>query len=245
MNTVIKIVKSSIGILLLMFKLPSIIEHCWIAKNRPGYKTVASTTFSLSFIFLFSSAYVICPHLPERIQNSDAVFLSIVVGLDVLALAAMAFWRADTWSKLPNAATWFLCQGLFAFLGGWVFAIIALILIILSLVVFLIQMSLWALHININVGAVIPDPARIRSVFDRSPEESAASGSGADVESQDMFNDELKQKQSLGPDKTLVHDESQDSIYGNTYVDKDSGKEYRVTETDAFGHPVKVEEKWP
>ena len=51
-------------------------------------------------------------------------------------------------------------------------------------------------------------------------------------------------RKDWAPDKTLEHDESQDSIYGNTYVDRDSGKEYVVTKTDACGHPTEVEEKW-
>ena len=92
-------------------------------------------------------------------------------------------------------------------------------------------------------------PLTTPSQMSSAPEESSSSGtasnSGIDVESQDMFNGKLVHTRPLGPDQHLEHDKSQDSIYGNTYVDRDSGKEYRVIETDAFGHPTKVEEKWP
>ena len=64
------------------------------------------------------------------------------------------------------------------------------------------------------------------------------------LESQDMFNTQLRRVNGYSPDSILIHDSNQDSIYGNTYVDKDTGKEYRVVETDASGRPTKVEEKW-
>ena len=80
---------------------------------------------------------------------------------------------------------------------------------------------------------------------DSSSSNSSESISGIAVEHEDMFNDGVKITPSLGPNRHLEHDSSQDSIYGNTYVDRDNGKEYIVTETDAFGHPTRVEEKWP
>lgn len=65
------------------------------------------------------------------------------------------------------------------------------------------------------------------------------------VSSDDMFNDNLTESPAWGPDNHYDHIPSKDSIYGNIYENPDTGKEYRVTETDIFGHPTKVEETWP
>lgn len=69
-----------------------------------------------------------------------------------------------------------------------------------------------------------------------------SSSGGFAVESQNMFDTELKHRNEWGPDRNLVLDEERSSIYGRVYVDKDSGKTYTETKSDSFNHPTELEE---
>ncbi len=241
MSPLASILRSSFGILVLLFQFPSLLEHFWIDRHNRNYKTSASTTFGASVAMLLVYVFALSDYFPR----SDFVFFTAVAIIAVAVLTVVAIWRFETWSHSPKILSWFLCQALFAFLGWLAFLAVVAVLLMIIGIVLPIQLLLWVTHVNVNAERFVPNTDRVREFFENAANSAPASGSGQHVESQDMFNGELKQTQGLGPDTTLVHDESQDSIYGNTYVDKDTGKEYRVTETDAFGHPTKVEEKWP
>ena len=77
-----------------------------------------------------------------------------------------------------------------------------------------------------------------------SSSETSASNSGIAVESQDMFDTELRHKRSLGPDQHLELDEERSSTYGRVYVDRDTGKSYTETDSDSFNHPTEVRENF-
>lgn len=64
------------------------------------------------------------------------------------------------------------------------------------------------------------------------------------VYSNDMFDTSLTQEHDWAPNTTFVHTPENDSTYGRTYKDPDTGKTYRVTETDSFDHPTKLEETY-
>lgn len=64
-----------------------------------------------------------------------------------------------------------------------------------------------------------------------------------DVYSNDMFDNSLTQEHDWAPNTTFVHTPENDSI-DRCYEDPATGKSYRVTETDIFGHPTKLEETW-
>lgn len=77
------------------------------------------------------------------------------------------------------------------------------------------------------------------------PQESpspVSSSGGFGVESQNMFDTEVKHRNEWGPDQNLVLDEERSSIYGRVYVDKESGKTYTETKSDSFNHPTELKE---
>ena len=163
----------------------------------------------------------------------------------ILAVAVVFLLRMSKF-RSPQAAIGFIVGELFLtnaiywLYGGYLMFVLVPIVVTLAVLIFGGGSKGSDVPARQREGNSATAPAR-----EEASSSGTASSSGIGVESQDMFNGELVHTRSLGPDQHLEHDESQDSIYGNTYVDRDSGKEYRVIETDAFGHPTKVEEKWP
>lgn len=103
------------------------------------------------------------------------------------------------------------------------------------------------LLIDAMTGSTAPSEGRSDAPsFGGSPsQESPApvpSSSGFGVESQNMFDTEVKHRNEWGPDQNLVLDEERSSIYGRVYVDKDSGKSYTETKSDSFNHPTELKE---
>ena len=240
-----KLFKSSVEFITVVFKVPSRIEWIWVGKRDPHYRATATRTLIFSVIAYAALVAIDVFYKKSSGHSMASSWVYAITGtLSATALLAAAFLAAPTWKNSARKLHWFLCHGIFAFFGGIAFAHIFLFVFVVFFFFAILKFFLSvAFHVDIHPTSWIPNMDGLSSAVSQ-PTGNQASDTGPSVESQDMFNDELKQKQAWGPDQTLVHDESQDSIYGNTYVDKDSGKEYRVTETDAFGHPTKVEEKW-
>lgn len=228
-----------------VFTWPSRFESRWVGGNNPDYKATATRTFLLSVL-----AGIISLCIGLSIKDSrmaDYYFKCICFGLSALVFIIVSILEADTWKRNEHAIRWFVCHGCFGIFGGYAVLWAAASIGIPIVTVYLIWKYIWPhlfraafpSHGNPGTGAIRGE----RQTRKSPAEEHEGQETGYGVESQDMFNDELKHKNGLGPDNILVHDESQDSIYGNTYVDE-NGKEYRVAETDAFGHPTKLEEKW-
>ncbi len=234
-----------------LFTWPGRFEAQWVGQGDEDYHATANRSLLLSFIAVVISLLIANTyreaHGPEGTHN--AVLYCVNAGLDVLVLFLVAFLERDTLSRIDRKVQWYICHGLVIFIGGLIAIMTGMFIIVIVGCLFWGYITL-KMGLKILFGVDMSSPGRSSppTHVEKGGSDARGTHSSSDdggVESQDMFNDELKRRNELGPDSTLVHDSSQDSIYGNTYVDKDTGKEYRVTETDAFGHPTNVEEKWP